>query len=77
MANEIPKSGLVTGKDGISRCFWCQGHDDYRDYHDSEWGFPVKDDQRLFEKNLSRRISIRTELADYFAEAGKFPKSIL
>ncbi len=50
MANEIPNSGLITGKDGISRCFWCQGQDDYRDYHDSEWGFPVKDDQRLFEK---------------------------
>jgi len=50
MANETPKSGLVTGKDGISRCFWCEGQDDYRDYHNSEWGFPVKDDQRLFEK---------------------------
>lgn len=32
------------------RCWWCQGHDDYIAYHDREWGFPVDDDRRLFEK---------------------------
>lgn len=32
------------------RCFWCKGHDDYEVYHDKEWGFPVDDDTRLFEK---------------------------
>jgi len=42
--------GLVTGTDGKSRCWWCDGADEYRDYHDREWGFPVTDDARLFEK---------------------------
>ena len=32
------------------RCFWCDGSQIYRDYHDQEWGFPVVDDRRLFEK---------------------------
>ena len=32
------------------RCSWCGEHPDYQDYHDSEWGFPVDDDRRLFEK---------------------------
>ena len=38
-------NGLVDG-----RCWWCGDHDDYRAYHDTEWGFPVDDDVRLFEK---------------------------
>ena len=43
-------SGLVRGDDGVVRCFWCVGDADYRLYHDREWGFPVADDVRLFEK---------------------------
>ncbi len=41
---------IVTADDGISRCWW--GHEplDYRKYHDEEWGRPVADDIRLFEK---------------------------
>lgn len=36
--------------DGKKRCSWCQATDDYRNYHDNEWGYPVEDDHRLFEK---------------------------
>ena len=43
-------SDLSLGDDGKPRCAWCAGHDDYVAYHDAEWGFPVGDDQRLFEK---------------------------
>lgn len=32
------------------RCFWCDSSELYRHYHDTEWGFPVQDDTRLFEK---------------------------
>lgn len=32
------------------RCRWCGDHADYQAYHDDEWGFPVRDDRRLFEK---------------------------
>ncbi len=41
---------LITSEDGLSRCWWCQDHLDYQKYHDEEWGFPVDDDIRLFEK---------------------------
>ena len=41
---------LVAGVDGKRRCSWCVGQDDYVAYHDTEWGFPVADDRRLFEK---------------------------
>ncbi|CAN5656020.1 DNA-3-methyladenine glycosylase I [soil metagenome] len=33
-----------------ARCVWCQATPAYRHYHDTEWGFPVDDDRRLFEK---------------------------
>ena len=41
---------LVRGDDGVVRCFWGASPDEYRSYHDREWGFPVGDDRRLFEK---------------------------
>ena len=42
--------GLFAAEDGLARCFWCAASPAYRHYHDSEWGFPVVDDRRLFEK---------------------------
>jgi len=42
--------GVVRGDDEVARCAWCASAPDYRDYHDREWGFPVGDDTRLFEK---------------------------
>ena len=41
---------LVRGDDGVVRCFWGASAPEYVAYHDSEWGFPVADDRRLFEK---------------------------
>lgn len=41
---------LITGEDGVPRCWWCGEHADYIAYHDDEWGIPTADDQRLFEK---------------------------
>ena len=43
-------AGLATGPDGLTRCSWGCSTEDYRAYHDAEWGFPVTDDRRLFEK---------------------------
>jgi DNA-3-methyladenine glycosylase I len=43
-------SGIVTGEDGVARCFWAGSDVLYRAYHDTEWGLPVSDDVRLFEK---------------------------
>jgi DNA-3-methyladenine glycosylase I len=47
---DIPRDGLAPGPDGALRCFWGVSTPDYVDYHDREWGFPVVDDRRLFEK---------------------------
>jgi len=44
------RDGLFTDEAGLRRCAWCQSSPDYRDYHDREWGFPVDDETRLFEK---------------------------
>ena len=41
---------LITGEDGVARCWWADSTPEYRKYHDTEWGFPVADDVRLFEK---------------------------
>ncbi|HUP44001.1 MAG TPA: DNA-3-methyladenine glycosylase I, partial [Thermoanaerobaculia bacterium] len=43
-------SALLTGTDGVTRCSWPGADPLYIAYHDREWGFPVADDQRLFEK---------------------------
>jgi DNA-3-methyladenine glycosylase I len=47
MAND---DGVIRGDDGKDRCFWGAGSADYQVYHDGEWGRPVADDVRLFEK---------------------------
>lgn len=40
----------VLGEDGKPRCRWCSASPEFPHYHDTEWGFPVDDDHRLFEK---------------------------
>jgi DNA-3-methyladenine glycosylase I len=47
---ESESKWLRTGSDGKQRCWWCGEDDLYVRYHDTEWGRPIKDDQRLFEK---------------------------
>ncbi|MFA9428863.1 DNA-3-methyladenine glycosylase I [Egicoccus sp. AB-alg2] len=42
--------GLRAGEDGRTRCWWCGDDAIYVAYHDDEWGVPVHDDVRLFEK---------------------------
>ena len=41
---------LIKGQDGLNRCRWCGDDPLYIRYHDEEWGRPVTDDTRLFEK---------------------------
>jgi DNA-3-methyladenine glycosylase I len=40
----------VTDKDGLRRCPWADSTDDYRAYHDTEWGRPVHGDVALYER---------------------------
>ena len=42
--------GIEVGDDGVPRCWWGAGDPLYRRYHDTEWGRPVSNDRRLFEK---------------------------
>jgi DNA-3-methyladenine glycosylase I len=44
-----PPEGIVVDG-GVARCWWGAGDPLYRRYHDEEWGRPVTDDRRLFEK---------------------------
>ncbi len=57
----------VTGPDGKPRCGWCAAAPEFFAYHDAEWGFPVDNDQRLFEKlcleSFQSGLSWRTILA--------------
>ncbi len=60
-------AAIITGPDGKSRCHWCGAAPDFLSYHDTEWGFPVSDDHRLFEKlcleSFQSGLSWRTILA--------------
>jgi len=46
----MPGEDVVLGEDGVARCAWGDSTPEYRAYHDTEWGRPVTDDRRLFEK---------------------------
>jgi len=43
-------TGLVVGADGLARCAWGASTADYLPYHDSEWGQPLRGDDRMFER---------------------------
>ena len=43
-------AGIFADETHTHRCAWCQATPFYRRYHDTEWGFPVADERRLFEK---------------------------
>jgi DNA-3-methyladenine glycosylase I len=85
-----PMSGLVRGGDGVRRCWWGVSTPDYVTYHDTEWGRPVTDDDRLFEKLclegfqsglswltiLRKRENFRRAFADFrIAEVARFDGS--
>jgi DNA-3-methyladenine glycosylase I len=75
--------GLMRGADGRVRCAWHNGLADYMAYHDQEWGRPVSEDRRLFEKLclegfqaglswltiLRKRANFRRAFADFDAAA--------
>jgi len=75
-------TGLFQGLDGAPRCRWCQASPAYQHYHDHEWGWPVTDDRRLFEKLclegfqaglswltiLNKREAFRRAFAEFDAE---------
>jgi DNA-3-methyladenine glycosylase I len=42
--------GVVLGDDGLARCAWGDSAPEYRPYHDDEWGLPVGNDLRVYEK---------------------------
>jgi DNA-3-methyladenine glycosylase I len=58
---------MFVGPDGKPRCRWCGAAPEFLAYHDVEWGFPVSDDRRLFEKlsleGFQSGLSWRTILA--------------
>ena len=74
--------GLFADDAGTLRCKWCAATPAYRHYHDNEWGFPVTDDRRLFEKLclegfqaglswitiLNKRENFRAAFANFEAE---------
>lgn len=68
-------STTIVGSDGKSRCSWCDAAPEFPAYHDREWGFPVSNDHRLFEKlsleGFQSGLSWRTILAkrDHFRAA--------
>ena len=60
-------TATIVGPDGQPRCKWSAAAPEFLPYHDREWGFPVADDRRLFEKlcleGFQSGLSWRTILA--------------
>lgn len=82
MPADVTAPGLFTDETSSTRCAWCQATPLYRHYHDTEWGFPVADERRLFEKIclegfqaglswltiLNKREAFRSAFANFDAE---------
>ena len=82
MNTDSVAQGLFRDDSHLNRCFWCQASPAYQTYHDTEWGFPVSDERRLFEKIclegfqaglswltiLNKRENFRTAFANFEAE---------
>ncbi len=81
---------IIRGEDGTRRCWWCGSDPLYVSYHDNEWGQPVADDNRLFEKIclegfqsglswitvLRKREAFREAFSDFdFNKVAKFGKA--
>jgi len=76
-------SGLVVDESGVSRCWWSSSTDDYKEYHDHEWGVAVHGETRLYERLtleafqsglswltiLRKREGFRTAFSGFDAEA--------
>ncbi|MET3769989.1 DNA-3-methyladenine glycosylase I [Marisediminicola sp. UYEF4] len=74
---------VVTDEAGVARCGWSAGDDEYRRYHDEEWGVALHGDRPLFEKLslegfqaglswitiLRRRPNFRRAFADFEIDA--------
>jgi DNA-3-methyladenine glycosylase I len=45
-----PRPPILLGDDGKARCTWAANNEEYRRYHDEEWGVPLHGDRPLFEK---------------------------
>jgi len=50
MSDEIIETGVVTGADGRARPAWAEQSDLLREYYDTEWGMPVRDERGVFER---------------------------
>ena len=83
-------TGLFTDDQQVVRCVWCRATPHYQHYHDREWGVPVHNDERLFEKIclegfqaglswltiLNKREAFRRAFADFdMDEVARFDES--
>lgn len=73
------ETGLIVGEDGLARPPWATRSPLLRDYYDTEWGMPVRDDDAMFERLvlegfqaglswetiLAKRESFRRAFADF------------
>ncbi|MGN7224409.1 DNA-3-methyladenine glycosylase I [Curtobacterium flaccumfaciens] len=77
-----PVPDLVTGDDGLARPVWATSDELLREYYDTEWGMPVRDERGVFERLsleafqsglswrtiLAKRPAFRTAFADFDAD---------
>ncbi|WP_144714965.1 DNA-3-methyladenine glycosylase I [Curtobacterium pusillum] len=77
-----PTPDLVLGDDGLARPVWASTDELLRDYYDTEWGMPVRDERGVFERLsleafqsglswrtiLAKRPAFRAAFADFDAE---------
>lgn len=65
--SEVVRGSLVVGEDGLARPTWAAADPLLREYYDTEWGLPVRDERGVFERlsleAFQSGLSWRTVLA--------------
>jgi len=79
----VSAAGIVVDENGVARCWWAAGTDEYMTYHDDEWGVAVHGEAWLYERLtleafqsglswltiLRKREGFRAAFAGFDAEA--------
>ena len=69
-------TGAVIGDDGLARPPWAAVDPMLREYYDTEWGLPVRDEQGLYERISLEAFQAGPVLGHHFAEAARVPRRL-
>ena len=72
----MTSADVTVGADGVPRCWWCGDDPLYVDYHDREWGVPLRDERALFELLCLEGFQVGPVVDHDPPQAGRVPGGV-